>query len=356
MPTYLGDGTEGNPYIISTPEEFAGLWDGSAQFGFYELVNDIDMDSIVISGTSAVWTSAATKLDLKGKTVSNIKYSGVSDQSYCLAEICNGTLDFTAGSSGALLGGISSGGDNIFVNVVLSGSNSGGGIFGTAHTYLDSFFNCVFLDGSDIKFSVSYTRISAVDSYSIGSAAQPYRYDSINVVAAVDQFDSANFPLLTDPDWEFGNSLPPRRAFQSYQGLPITRVVGKTLVDGVAKQRSVVALSEKSHSRIAKTESSALTGEFNIPTSPFTSGIMIIAFDEFGDEFKTNFEYQVGDIAHITPSNGYRYICTTAGTSAATVPSSYPTSSDLTFGTAVFTPQIIDAPSVITNVQAESIV
>lgn len=348
-----GDGTLSNPFIIHDADAFLAIFadqhsDGSAQYKFFEMVADIDIsDNTAFQFISTKLTGSS--FDGLGHSITfpsldSFYDSLIDGNSY----VKNLSVKLNGGSikSNFLGDGVL---ENIYIEGVIDAVN--GNVF-----YEIDISNCLFNASFNNKSNLCSSNVQVNNSYYIEGKTQIKQSNSsYGLVLSSAQYNASSYLNLSLNFWDVEDGVLPQVKIKPYSGFPVSFIKGKTLVDGVPKKRDITAFVGN-FTRINTVESDGLTGNFDIQVSPYTTNISIIAFDRLGGEFKTSREYKLGDIAHINPSNGYRYICTTAGTSAATFPNSYPTSSDLTFGTAVFTPQIIDAPSVVTNIQAESII
>lgn len=114
---------------------------------------------------------------------------------------------------------------------------------------------------------------------------------------------------------------------------------GVTSIDGAAKSRDVYLIhydASVAFLRNKKTVSNS-AGQFSVQTlsdDPMT----VIAQDNPGYKLELNRSYILGEYVRPTTANGYRYKCTTAGNSGSVMPpSSWPTSTPITIGTAIFT-------------------
>ncbi|MGN5173318.1 hypothetical protein [Aeromonas sp. 102P] len=155
-----------------------------------------------------------------------------------------------------------------------------------------------------------------------------------------------NYPaLLALPDlWEVDGISPPRLKVQDVSHLTGTYIVrGKVTVGGTAKSRKVLALHPTDFYRINETMASE-DGSFTLPCGFYRDGVMVATFDQYGEPYQAAKAYKVGDIIHPDNINGYRYVCSVAGTSAGGAPANWPSSGPLVLGAATFLPEPMFEP------------
>lgn len=191
-------------------------------------------------------------------------------------------------------------------------------------------FNVVINDNSGNYFAKSNCYIISVkDQLSKFNLA---KYVSLNSIV------SEVYSLLDKTIWSTDENNIPRL-------INSNRVVyefsGVTSIDGAAKSRDVVLIHHDisvSLLRNKKTVSNS-DGIFSIQTisnDPMT----IVAQDHPGYVLLLNRSYILGEYVRPTVPNGYRYKCTTGGNSGSVMPpSSWPTSTSITIGTVIFTPE-----------------
>ena len=154
------------------------------------------------------------------------------------------------------------------------------------------------------------------------------------------RFLPTNYPSLTEDIWSLdGVSLPSL--------IPNTRtdltqkyaIAGSTKVGGISKKRKI-ALFTSAYLGLLKKIDTAADGTYLIDMGDVYDPVYVMHYDDYGFPLVANTAYALGAYIHPKTPNGYRYKCTTAGTSGATLPAeSWPTSSSLTSGTAIFSPE-----------------
>ena len=108
-------------------------------------------------------------------------------------------------------------------------------------------------------------------------------------------------------------------------------ITGTVKIDGVAAQRQLIGISyapqefegEETPRRIVVGETtSAEDGTYTLETQGFIDEVIVLALDNYGEIWRPNRAYEVGDRIRPTRGNetGYGYDITIAGTSGATEP------------------------------------
>jgi hypothetical protein len=157
---------------------------------------------------------------------------------------------------------------------------------------------------------------------------------------------ASNYPALTNSPsiWIVDGYSVPRLMRCNVSTLTQSYAVkGVTKVSGVAKKRKCRAHSSSDFYAISSTESDD-NGAYILNCGLYSDHVYITHSDEYGKKFAPSISYVVGDVIHPSIPNGYRYICTTADTSAATEPTNWPTAGSLTSGGAIFTAQPVYKP------------
>lgn len=185
-----------------------------------------------------------------------------------------------------------------------------------------------------------------VDSFKLDTGAFPSATD---LYGDPDPYNPAHYPALTAlPDlWIVDGASPPRLKPQPVEHLIQGYAVkGNVSLSNLAAERTVVALAPGDFRFIAETQS-APDGSFFLPTGLYADHVFVMALEHYGRQLLANKSYALGEIVHPQQPNGYRYTCTTAGNSGATLPEEpWPTGSNLIVGAAVFTPSPVYAPAV----------
>ncbi|EWH09865.1 hypothetical protein DS2_10477 [Catenovulum agarivorans DS-2] len=357
-----GDGSAVNPYIIHNEDALLALIgdehsDGSAQSKYFEVVADIDITYL------SIFTLKIASID--GSVINGNGHSLYfpilhSNSGFdCLfigvntAEIYNLHIDVEGKS------GVSSYGPVRrckLYNCMLTGNY--GDIRGaTLDTPPQNLQNCLFnLQGSTLDKLSTSSSYSSVTSYYVEGSAPITSTASEGLVLNADKLLAASYPNLAPEHWNVVDGALPTLKIKPYSGLPVTRVAGISKLDGVPAKRRIT-VQDFNGGRIARTYSDELTGEFSIQTSPYKTGVTVIVDDEIGTEIQSSKAYTVGQIVHHADYAGIAYVCTTAGTTGATLPetNTYPESGTVTIGTAVFAAKPINKPQIFSPVKPEVI-
>ncbi|WP_323907885.1 hypothetical protein [Aeromonas veronii] len=169
----------------------------------------------------------------------------------------------------------------------------------------------------------------------------------VDLRSAADRFDPKYYPeLVAKPEtWIVDGASPPRLKRQNTSSLTIGYVVkGIVKVGGVTKNRFVRLLSMVDFYRI-NDGIAAADGTFTLQSGFYGDAVMVATYEPYGDLPAVNKGYVLGDIIHPVTPNGFRYLCTKAGNSGATLPPEpWSTSAALTIGAAIFTPDPVYQP------------
>jgi hypothetical protein len=116
------------------------------------------------------------------------------------------------------------------------------------------------------------------------------------------------------------------------------RVAGTVKIDGVAAARDVIVIKDDPAGRQVVAEGqSAGDGTFDITYSDWAGSVVVLALDEYGDEFAPEAALNAGQVVHPSTPNGYVYKVTVAGTTGTEEPT-WSTSSSVTSGSVTFNP------------------
>ncbi|QWZ54703.1 hypothetical protein [Aeromonas sp. FDAARGOS 1402] len=169
----------------------------------------------------------------------------------------------------------------------------------------------------------------------------------VDLRSAIDRFDPKYYPeLVAKPEiWIFDGASPPRLKRQDTSALTRAYLVkGQVKVGGVAKNRFVRLLSMGDFYRISDGVAAA-DGTFTLQSGFYSDAVMVATYEPYGEIPTVNKGYVLGDIIHPVTPNGFRYLCTKAGNSGATLPPEpWSTSAALTIGAAIFTPDPVYQP------------
>lgn len=130
-----------------------------------------------------------------------------------------------------------------------------------------------------------------------------------------------------------GNFAPPTEPFPETDEPPATNgtITGTVTIDGTAAQRQLIGISyepqvfdgEEEPRRIVVGETtSAEDGTYTLETPGFLDEVIVLALDNYGEVWRPNRAYTLGQRIRPTRGNetGYGYDITIAGTSGATEP------------------------------------
>lgn len=162
----------------------------------------------------------------------------------------------------------------------------------------------------------------------------------------LDAVNRVNYSASIDTSlWVFDGASLPR--FNPRDVSALTRayaIKGKTMIGGVPKSRMVSLHSPIDYMQFSSSMSNQSDGSYILKCGLYSDHVAVVHRDKYGSKFTSSKQYVLGDIIHPSTPNGYRYICTTAGTSAATDPTAWPTTGTLTTGSAIFTPSPVYKP------------
>lgn len=185
----------------------------------------------------------------------------------------------------------------------------------------------------------------ATDSFTMppSSASSPQNFIDLRSVA--DPFNPNRFTMLPASLWIVDGASEPRLLKQDVVGLTQGYLVkGVIKVGGIAKSRFVRALSLVDFARI-NDGMAAADGSFSLKCGYYTDAVMVATYEPYGALLVASKAYVLGDIIHPATSNGFRYLCTTAGNSGTSLPPEpWSTTASLTVGAAIFTPDPIYQP------------
>lgn len=331
--SYLsGAGSLGGPYIIHNKTALL-QWltsDFSSATKYAALVADIDL-----AGSSVGNTDWRGTLEGNGFAIKNAAFTSFKSI-YCTIKKLNFVNPIVTSLGEAL--GLYSGG--VLEDIYITGGTSGkkfiynaGGIvrrlvsnsplllYGNANSYAAS---CYFLAG-------------APSTPTAGT----------NLISSPTPFLPSNYPALTAESntWVVDGGSIPRLKVQDVTLLRQGYIVkGAVKIGGVKKSRFVRALSAVDFYRISDGIASA-DGVFMLRCGYYSDAVMVATYEPYGELPLINKGYVLGDIIHPVTPNGFRYLCTKAGNSGATLPPEpWSTSAALTIGAAIFTPDPVYQP------------
>ncbi|MEQ3723516.1 hypothetical protein [Alcanivorax sp.] len=117
------------------------------------------------------------------------------------------------------------------------------------------------------------------------------------------------------------------------------RVAGTVKIDGVAAARDVIVIKDDPAGRqVVADGHSEADGTFDITYSDWAGSVVVLALDEYGDEFTTGTALNMGQVVHPATPNGYVYKVTAAGTTGTEEPT-WPTTGSVQSGGVTFAPR-----------------
>lgn len=339
-----GAGTSADPYIIHNVAAWTQFFNVDKNSGkYFEVITDIDCGNIILSGIGGFYG----QLNGNGHKVSGFR----SSLNYWFNTI-NG------GVPGKL--------KNIHIIATFTGSVA---FFRSASTVFFSNFE-------NVRFDISTTTTTTYLFYDIASSANTAITNVIitclssmsNVVGVVssNNFSScyvyapnisnfnvtgvtrlltnslylpASYPTLGSY-WVMDSVSVPYLYPAGRTDLTIKYAIkGSVKVAGIAKKRKIAVMTS-AYLGLLKKIDTADDGTYLIDMADVYDPVYVMHYDDYGFPLFANTAYALGGYIHPKTPNGYRYKCTTAGTSGASLPAEpWPTSSNLTAGTAIFSPE-----------------
>ena len=359
-----GDGSAVTPFIIHNADAFVALFgdshsDGAARSKHFELIADIDLTYLSTFSLKSV-DFGFSVLNGNGHKITFPQVSGFRGAVSWGGEYRNVAVEFNGSTSNIAGFAYSAVYYAVLVTGFVAGFETGAVPMRLASNHTNNVKNSLFVIGKGSTTATGYWTTAnsdpALTSYYIEGSFSLTQTASEGLVLQADQFLASSYPNLNTDDWELLDGSLPSLKIKPYSGLPVTRVAGTTMLDGVPARRRVT-VQDSNGGRIGRLYSDNLTGEFSIQTSPYKTGLTVIVDDEIGNEIQASKAYTVGQIVHHADYAGIAYVCTTAGTTGATLPetNTYPESGTITIGTAVFTAKPINKPQIFSPVKPEVI-
>ncbi|WP_227094934.1 hypothetical protein [Aeromonas veronii] len=333
MALEFGSGTQADPYLlVNLADVTAWLTTKQTQGYWFALVSDLDLSGspITVPGSDWRWN-----LDGRGfKIILNLKSykTFIIDRLYtCALNFVNLALNFDT----QYFTPSSPSGYFTFNNSIFEFLRS---ITGTSSRDLFSGVNGMLIEPS----SYGFVRAGSSNIYKHGSSVA----NTINTNSFADgnKFNPKNYPGLNESDWVFdGLSLPRPRPKATADLTTRFGVKGQTKVGGNNRQRNLAVFTE--NGLRYKVQDTKADGSFFMNLNDVSTPVIVLAYDDIGAKAAINTAYSLNQIIHPAIPNGFRYRCTLAGNSGATIPSEpWPTSVVLTIGAAKFTPEPVYEP------------
>ena len=317
MADYQGLGTEEAPYLIEAPEQMRDAFQ-STTLAYYQVIQNIDMNRMTMGG----YVQPRSIIDGKGHVITNagqglqylyVRFYGV---------LRNLHIQWVNVQSAYPINYIVNDDFGTFENVRFE-------FIDDKAATLDNFKLYRNRPGTATNLLVVIHRADASKdvAFCAGGGTLVDISDRATDAATYDSMDSSVWAVT---DGAIPVLIPQGTDLSAY-----TQVHGTALMDGEPVQRRIRAVTADRHILVAETES-AEDGRFTLPTTPYTSGVLVYTFDDYGTVLKPNTSYATDDITHPTVGNGYRYRCIQAGITDAELPPLPWSTTQLVSGTAVF--------------------
>lgn len=326
-----GTGTTGDPYVIHNSAALkewllVGCAAGSA---VAVLVADIDMVGFAADGARPNW---AGTLDGYGFAIKNLAIGGQKTFTGTLKRVQFEKLRTLSSQCFNGAGGS-------ITDVAFIGGTSAGSLI---YAYGTTFTRVV----SNSPVPILSEKSSSASVFALPWSGGMGTY-SINLISSPTPYAVSNFPALTTlPSlWAVDGGSIPRLLKQDVTFLTQGYLVkGQVKTGGIAKPRFVRALSVADFARINDTIATD-DGAFSLPCGFYSDAVMVATYEPYGSLPAINKAYVLGDIIHPATPNGFRYLCTKAGNSGASLPAEpWSTTATLTVGAAIFSPDPIYQP------------
>ena len=322
-----GSGSVDDPYIIHNLAAAVQYWNLDIKTACYaELVTDVDMAGITIAGSYAYdWPG---NLNGNGFCISNLDWHNQSGSPAKVNGIYKNLklLNWT-GYNNSILSF-----NNICENleIIKQTGIANYNLYGSA----TKIKNC--LSVGNIAITERSSGATVEGCYCIGGSF----IRATDLSAAANKNDPTLYPALLSTDWVKDGASIPRLLHKINPAFTQSYVVkGVTKVAGQAKSRRCRLHSPVDFNQISSVLS-GVDGSYLLKCGYYSDSVYVTHSDDYGYKLQVNKSYVIGDVVHPITPNGYRYKCTTAGTTSASFPMEpWSTSSNLVFGTAIFTPE-----------------
>lgn len=336
-----GAGTSADPYIIHNVAAWTQFFNVDKNSGkYFEVIADIDCSGAILSGVagfagelngnghkvygfsspSTDWFSGLSSTYKKLKKI--YISAGYTGKSYPLSsgastkymDMEDVRLDFTTLSSGWMFYALNSDPLIKMENVVI--------------TYYGTRQLARFASSNDLTHC--YIIAPNTSGFNISGPIRLSPEEAIN---------PSSYPTLGDA-WIIDAVSIPYLYPNGRQDLTTKYAIkGSTKIGGISKKRKI-ALLTSAYLGLLKKIDTADDGTYLIDMGDIYDPVYVMHYDDYGFPLFASTAYAIGAYIHPKTPNGYRYKCTTAGTSGASLPAEpWPTSSNLTSGTAIFSPE-----------------
>ena len=317
MADYQGLGTEEAPYLIETPEQMRDAFQ-STTLAYYQVIHNIDMNRMTMGG----YYQPKSIIDGRGHVITTTGQGAPYLYHRFYGVLRNIHIQWVNTQSAYTVGKIVNDDRGTFENVLFEFMDDNAATLDSLVLYRDQ-------PGTANHLLVVIHRADA--SRDVALCAAGATLIDITGVAT----GAATYATMDAAHWDVTAGAIPVLIPQGADFTAYTEVKGTALVDGEPVQRKIRAVTADRHILVAETES-AEDGSFTLPTTPYTSGVLVYTFDDYGTALKPATGYVTDDITHPATGNGYRYRCIQAGATDAELPPLPWSTTQLVSGTAVF--------------------
>ena len=330
MALEFGSGTQADPYLlVNLADVTAWLTTKQSQGYWFALISDLDISSTNITSAQSTWAwnieGRGFKLHFKYTSSNNTLFGGLSD-----CNLKNVSIEISSNSE--RISSVSPSGRFILDNSVFK--------FNKTYSVEREIFKGN--NGLIIDVGANGVQSGSLNIFKSGKAVA----NTVNVSNFPDgnPFNKANYPSFAEVKWIFdGLSLPSPRPQETADLTTRYAVKGQSKVGGNNRQRNLAVFTE--NGLRYKVQDTKADGSFFLNLNDVTTPVIVLAYDDIGAKAVINTVYSLNQIIHPAIPNGFRYRCTLAGNSGATIPSEpWPTSAVLTIGAAKFTPEPVYEP------------
>lgn len=330
MALEFGSGTQADPYLlVNLADVTAWLTTKQTQGYWFALVNDMDLSATTIQ---VVYADFSWNLDGRGHQLRLKMLSTINGYLLRTGVNCNFKnvmLEIDVLSTYFIAGYQS---NFIFSDSVLKVNKVSGGDF----NLISGKNGIIISPGGDGAKSGAQNIYKHSPNGSL----------TINTVTFPDgnPFSRANYPSFTEEKWIFdGISLPRPRPQATADLTTRYGVKGQSKVGGNNRQRNLAVFT--ANGLRYKVQDTKADGSFFLNMNDVTTPVIVLAYDDIGAKAAINTAYSLNQIIHPATPNGFRYRCTLAGNSGATIPPEpWSTTTVLTIGAAKFTPEPVYEP------------
>ncbi|EKP0308430.1 hypothetical protein JGK42_002281 [Aeromonas veronii] len=331
MALEFGSGTQADPYLLVNLADVDAFVKTKIDSGqWFALTADLDVSTSIINISG--WSAKSWKFNLDGRGFKlflkvNYYFGGIYDSILKSAHLQVATTH-------SVLFANNPAGTIILNNSIVEFKNSLSGATRTAVSGVNGL-----LIESTTYFGV---KSGSVNIYKVGGVTS----NTINVNSFVDgnPYNKDNYVGLNDLYWIFdGLSLPRPRPQATADITNRYGVKGQSKVGGNGRQRNLAVFTE--NGLRYKVQDTKADGSFFLNLNDVTTPVIVLAYDDIGAKAVINTAYSLNQIIHPATPNGFRYRCTLAGNSGATIPPEpWSTTTVLTIGAAKFTPEPVYEP------------